>query len=112
MDAAATVEAPEGPFVPTGSGAADCAREATAGAPAAAGAEGDAPPLAPAMAPSPAPTNDAAAIPATALAVVVIALRSVIIVLPTSPRTIRLAMKGMRTIEKEKMLAVSARRII
>jgi hypothetical protein len=43
---------------------------------------------------------------------VVTALSIVIIVLPTSPRTTRLAMKGISAIEKEKMLAVSARRII
>jgi len=36
----------------------------------------------------------------------------VIMVLPTSPRTMRLAMNGMSAIEKEKMPAVSARRII
>ena len=33
-------------------------------------------------------------------------------VLPTSPRTIRLAMKGINAIENEKMLAVRASRII
>jgi hypothetical protein len=64
------------------------------------------------MAPSPAPTNEAVAMPATILAALVIALMSVIIVLPTSPRTIRLAMNGMSMIENENMLAVSARSII
>ena len=56
--------------------------------------------------------NDAAANPATALAAVVMAPTMVIIVLPTSPRTMRLEMNGMSAIEKEKMLAVSAKRII
>ncbi len=55
---------------------------------------------------------DAAANPATALAVVVMAFTIVIIVLPTSPRTMRLAMNGINTIENEKMLVVSARSII
>ena len=112
VEATAAVEAPDDPFVPVGSGAADCPRDAAAGAPAEGGGAGDAPPAAPATAPSPAPTNEAAAMPATALAVVVIVLKSVIMVLPTSPRTMRLAMNGMSTIENEKMLAVSARRII
>ena len=39
-------------------------------------------------------------------------LTIVIIVLPTSPRTMRLAMNGINAIEKEKILAVSARSII
>ncbi len=56
--------------------------------------------------------NDAAASPATALAVVVMALTSVIMVLPTSPRTSRLAINGINAIESEKRLAVSARSII
>lgn len=113
VDVAAADEVPDDPFAPTGIGAADCPRELKAGAPAGeGGGAGDAPPLAPATAPSPAPTNEAAAMPATVVAVVVIALTRVIIVLPTSPRTIRLAMKGISTIENEKILAVSARRII
>ena len=113
VDATATGEAPDDPFAPAGIGAADRPREATDWRTAAdGGGGGDAPPLAPATAPSPTPTNEAAAIPATALAVVVIALTSVIMVLPTSPRTMRLAMNGISTIENEKMLAVSARRII
>jgi hypothetical protein len=52
--------------------------------------------------------NDAAA----TLAAAVMVLTIVIIVLPTSPRTMRLAMNGINAIEKEKMLAVSARSII
>jgi hypothetical protein len=40
------------------------------------------------------------------------ALTTVIIVLPTSPRTMRLAMNGINAIESEKILAVRARRII
>ena len=58
------------------------------------------------------PLNDAAAKPATSLAVVVMALTTVIIVLPTSPRTMRLAMNGINAIESEKILAVMARSII
>jgi hypothetical protein len=58
------------------------------------------------------PLNDAAAKPATVLAVVVIALTIVIIVLPTSPRTIRLAMNGIKAIDSEKILAVRAKSII
>jgi hypothetical protein len=46
------------------------------------------------------------------LAVVVIALTTVIIVLPTSPRTMRLAMNGIKAIDSEKILAVKARSII
>src|SRR6266853_250904 len=56
--------------------------------------------------------KDPAAKPATVLAVVVIALTIVIIVLPTSPRTIRLAMNGIKAIDSEKILAVRARSII
>jgi hypothetical protein len=40
------------------------------------------------------------------------ALTTVIMVLPTSPRTMRLAMKGIKAIDSEKMLAVNARSII
>ena len=55
---------------------------------------------------------EAAANPATTLAVVVIAFTMVIIVLPTSPRTMRLAMNGIKAIESEKMLVVNARSTI
>jgi len=58
------------------------------------------------------PLIDAAAKPATVLAVVVMALTTVIIVLPTSPRTMRLAINGIRAMDSEKMLAVRARSII
>jgi hypothetical protein len=40
------------------------------------------------------------------------ALTIVIIVLPTSPRTMWLAMNGIKAIESEKMLAVRAKSII
>jgi len=52
------------------------------------------------------------AMAATVLAVVVSAVITVIIVLPTSPRTIRLAMNGTKAIETENKIAVIARRII
>ena len=55
---------------------------------------------------------NAAAKLAMVLAVVVMALTNVIMVLPTSPRTMRLAMNGINAIEREKMLAVRASRII
>src|SRR5438445_12051039 len=79
------------------------------------GGDGAAPPPAPACeatAPSPTPTNDAAARLATAPAAAVMVPTSVSIVLPTSPRTMRLAMNGINAIEKDNMPAVSARSII
>ena len=81
-------------------------------APADALTAGVAPPAAAAAAPCPTPAIDALAKPVTTPAVVVMALTTVVIVLPTSPRTMRLAMKGISAIEREKMLAVSASRII
>lgn len=109
--AAAIVELPDDPFALPGTGGAGPTEE-TVGETAGGGGEGDAPPEALAATPSLTPAKEAAPIPATALAVVVIAPASVIIVLPTSPRTIRLAMNGISKIEIEKTLAVSARRII
>ena len=70
------------------------------------------PPAWEASAPSPTPMNEAAANLAALLAAMVIVPIMVSIVLPTSPRTTRLAMNGISAIAKEKMLAVSARRII
>ena len=97
-------------LAPAGIGADD----AIVPSPAADGGAGATPPPAAceASAPSPTPLNDAAAKPATVLAVVVIALTTVIIVLPTSPRTMRLAMNGIKAIDSEKILAVRARSII
>ena len=65
-----------------------------------------------AAAPALVPAKDAAHMvvaPATADAAV---LASVIIVLPTSPRTMRLAINGISAMESEKRLAVRARSII
>ena len=105
VDAMAAAAAP-----PAGIGA----DEAIAPSPAGDGGAGAAPPAAAceASAPSPTPLNDAAAKPATVLAVVVMALTIVIIVLPTSPRTMRLAMNGIKAIDSEKILAVRASSII
>src|SRR5579864_875110 len=101
---------------PTGETRAPAARGADVAVPSPAGGGGGAapPPAAAweASAPSPIPLKDPAAKPTTVLAVVVIALTIVIIVLPTSPRTIRLAMKGIKAIDSEKILAVRARSII
>ena len=99
---------------PTGTGA-DVAASGLAGEGGGGGGGGGGgpPPAAPvASTPSPTPTNDAAARLATARAADVIAPTIVIIVLPTSPRTMRLAMNGINAIEIEKILAVSARSII
>jgi hypothetical protein len=95
---------------PTGTGA-DVAASGPPGG--GGGGGGGSPPAAPeASTPSPTPTNDAVARLATARAADVMAPTIVIIVLPTSPRTMRLAMSGINAIEKEKILAVSARSII
>src|SRR5258707_3914385 len=59
-----------------------------------------------------APANDPAAMVVALPSVVATALASVIIVLPTSPRTMRLAMNGIKAMESEKRLAVRAKRII
>lgn len=98
------------PEAPIGSGGAD---DAITRPPPAGGGAG-APSLAdrPANAPSPTPTNDAAAKLAAAPAAAAMVPTIVNMVLPTSPRTTRLAMNGMSAIENEKMVAVSARRII
>lgn len=89
---------------------------ATSGADAAklAAAGGAAPPAVAwvAAAPWPIPTTVALARPATVLAAVVMALTTVIIVLPTSPLTMRLAINGISAIEREKILAVRASSII
>jgi hypothetical protein len=65
-----------------------------------------------AAAPALAPANDPAAMVVALPSVAATALASVIIVLPTSPRTMRLAMNGIRAMESEKRLAVRARSII
>jgi len=98
---------------PTGTGA-DVAASGPAGEGGGGGGGGGGPPPAApeASTPSPTPTNDAVARLATARAADVMAPTIVIIVLPTSPRTMRLAMSGINAIEKEKILAVSARSII
>ena len=110
---AAVGEAPsDDPPAETGAGRA--AREPPGGG----GGGGDDDAVAPppaaweASAPSPTPMNEAAANLAALLAAMVIAPIMVNIVLPRSPRTTRLAMNGISAIAKEKMLAVSARRII
>lgn len=97
--------APPAPEVPVRGGGGGGGGDATVGAADAPEAE---PPAAPAAAPCPAPM----AIAATVLAAVVSAVSTVIIVLPTSPRTIRLAMNGTRAIEMENKIAVIASRII
>ena len=112
VDAMAAVAAtPTGGAVPPAAIGAD---EAAVASPAGGGGDGAAlPPAArEANTPSPTPLNDAAAKLATALAAVVMALTTVIIVLPTSPRTMRLAMNGIKAIDSEKILAVRARSII
>src|SRR5262249_25559182 len=99
------------PDVPIGTVAAAPAHKSPAGG---GGGGGGSPPPADraASAPSPTPTKDAAARLATAPAAVGTAPTSASIVLPTSPRTMRLATRGINAIEKEKMPAVSARSII
>lgn len=112
VDAMAAVAAtPIGDALPPVAVGAD---ETAVASPAGGGAGGAAPPPAAceASAPSPNPLKDADAKPATALAAVVMVLTTVIIVLPTSPRTMRLAMNGIKAIDSEKILAVRARSII
>src|SRR5260370_8947624 len=58
-----------------------------------------------AAAPALAPANDPAAMVVALPSAVATALASVIIVLPTSPRTMRLAMNGIRAVESETRLA-------
>src|SRR6185437_10598024 len=94
--------------------AGEAAREFPAGGGGGGGedAAAPAPPAWDASTPSPTPTNEAAANLAALLAAMVMAPIMVSIVLPMSPRTTRLAMNGINAMAKEKMLAVSASRII
>lgn len=96
----------EAPGMGGGDGADGEPDDATAGAVDAPDAE---PPATPAAA---APCATPMAMAAAVLAVVVRAVSRVIIVLPTSPRTIRLAINGTRAMDTENRIAVIARRII
>ena len=96
------------PVPPEGVGGAD--ELPSGGAEAAAAGGGAAPPTA--VSPAPAPSDAPMIVDAARLAVVTAAPTSANIVLPTSPRTIRLAMNGIKAMDTEKRHAVMARSII